>query len=368
MNAFCILFADTFKNHDIGGFAKNRSIASLHVGCRYRMVDFMLSNLVKASVPNIGILTTTNYNSLMDHVGWGKDWDLNRKNSGLKILPPMAIANTGIPKNKFEALINAQAYIESMLQEYCILADSNIVCDIDFKDALEFHKKNNADITVFTRKSKPQIKEIEMMVDEKNRAYDSLYHPNGADYECNTLLKMTILNKELLLKLIQKGNTLGWEDIVGDYISKNFNKLNVYTYEVKSYCKVVDCIDSYYDLNMDLLDENISKEIFLSGTEILTRVKDSVPTVYGKKAEVRNSLLADGSHINGKVENSIIFRDVTIEEGATVKNSIIMSGTVIKSGAKLDYVISDKGVVVTENKELKGDRRCQFSIPKYKTI
>lgn len=87
----------------------------------------------------------------------------------------MAIANTGIPKNKFEALINAQAYKESMLQEYCILADSNIVYDIDFKDVLEFHKKNNADITVFTRKSKPQIKEIEMMVDEKNRAYDSLF-------------------------------------------------------------------------------------------------------------------------------------------------------------------------------------------------
>lgn len=72
MNTFCILFADIFKNQDIEGFAKNRSIASLYVGCRYRMVDFMLSNLVKASVPNIGILTTTNYNSLMDHVGSGK--------------------------------------------------------------------------------------------------------------------------------------------------------------------------------------------------------------------------------------------------------------------------------------------------------
>ena len=368
MDAFCILFADTFKKQDIGGFAKNRTISSLHVGCRYRLVDFMLSSLVKANVPNIGILTTTNYNSLMDHVGWGKDWDLNRKNSGLKILTPLSIADTVVPKNKFEALINAQAYIESMLQDYCILADANIVCNIDFKEALEYHKRNNADITVFTRRSRPQPKEIEMVLDEKNRAYDSLYHPQGSDSECNTLFKVTILHKELLLKIIQKGNTLGWEDIVGDYISKNFNKLNVYAYKVDGYCRIVDSLDSYYELNMDLLNEEISKEIFLSGTEILTRIKDSVPTVYGKKAEVKNCLLADGSHINGKVENSIVFRDVLIEDGAEVKNSIIMSGTVVKSGAKLDYVIADKGVVVSKNKMLKGDKNCQFSIPKNKVI
>ncbi|MBC2577456.1 glucose-1-phosphate adenylyltransferase subunit GlgD [Peptostreptococcus russellii] len=368
MDAFCILFADTFKNHDIAGFVKNRSMASLHVGCRYRMVDFMLSSLVKSSVPNIAILTTKNYNSLMDHVGWGKDWDLNRKNSGLKIIPPLAISNTEIPRNKFEALVNAESYIDSMLQDYCIISDSNIICDIDFAEVLDFHKKNHADITVLCTKAKPRPGDIEMMVDHKSRAYDSLYHQYGAKYECNTLLKITVMHKELLKKIIQKGNTLGWEDIVRDYISKNFNKLNVYSYNVNGYCKVIENLDSYFQFNMDLLNEEISQEIFLSGTEILTRVKDSVPTVYGKNASVKNSLLADGSHINGEVENSIIFRDVTIEEGASVKNSILMSGTVIKSGAKLDYVISDKLVTVRENKELKGDKSCQFTIPKGKII
>ena len=368
MDAFCILFADTFRKHDIGGFVRNRSLASLHVGCRYRMVDFMLSSLVKAGVPNIGILTTKNYNSLMDHVGWGKDWDLNRKNSGLKILPPLGIPNTVVPKNKFEALVNAEFYINSMLQEYCIISDSNIICNIDFREVLDFHKKNNSDITVLCMKSKPRPGDIEMMVDHKSRAYDSLYHQYGADYECNTLLKITVMHKDLLKKIIQKGNTLGWEDVVRDYISKNFNKLNVYSYNVKGYCKVIDSLESYYDFNMDLLDEKIDQELFLSGTEILTRVKDSVPTIYGKNADVKNSLLADGSYINGHVENSIIFRDVTIEEGASIKNSILMSGTVIKSGAKLDYVIADKSVTVNSNKELKGDRNCQFTIPKEKTI
>lgn len=367
MNAFCILFSDSFKNYDIGGFVKNRTLASLPIACRYRMVDFILSHLVKASVPNIGILATSNYNSLMDHVGWGKDWDLNRKNSGLKIIPPLAITNS-IARTKFEALSNAEPYINSMLQDYCILADSNIICNIDFKDMLEFHESKNADFTVAYVKRKAMLGEIELEIDEKNKAFSSLYHPNGTNYECNTLVKITILHKNVLKDLILKGTSHGWEDMVKDYISKNFNRLNVYAYEIKGYSAVITNLDNYFEFNMDLLKEEVSKELFLSETDILTRVKDSAPTLYGENAETKNSMFADGCRIFGKVENSLISRDVVIEEGAEVKNSIIMSGTTIKAGAKLDYVIADKGAYISEDKELKGDKNCQFTISKGKKI
>lgn len=368
MNAFCILFADSFRNYSIGGFIKNRTLASLPIACRYRAVDFILSNLVRANVPNIGILTTNNYNSLMDHVGWGKDWDLNRKNSGLKILPPLAISNTGLSKTKFEALNNALPYINSMLQDYCILTDSNIICNIDFKDMLEFHENTNADFTVAYVKRKPMPEENEMIVDQRNRVYSSLYHQYGADYECNTLVKIILMHKDILKDIILKGTSYGWEDLVKDYISKNYNKLNVYAYEIKGYTAVIDTLSNYYNFNMDLLNEDISREIFLSDTEILTRVKDSAPTFYGTKSEIINSMFADGCRIYGKVENSLISRDVIVEEGAEVKNSILMSGTVVKSGAKLDYVITDKLALITEDKILKGDVNCQFTVPKNKVI
>ncbi|WP_022818978.1 glucose-1-phosphate adenylyltransferase subunit GlgD [Fusobacterium russii] len=368
MNAFCLLFSDSFKNYDIGGLTKNRTLASLPIACRYRIVDFILSNLVKANVPNIGILATNNYNSLMDHVGWGKDWDLNRKNSGLKILPPMAISNTGVARTKFEALSNAIPYIDSMLQDYCILADANIICNIDFKDMLEFHESRNADFTVAYVKRKPKLEESEMIVDDKNRVYSSLYHQYGADYECNTLVKIILLHKNILKDVILKGTSQGWEDLVKDYISKNYNRFNVYAYEIKGYSAVIDSLESYYKFNMDLLDGEIGREIFLSDTEILTRIKDSAPTFYGKNSEIKNSLFADGCHIFGKVENSLISRDVIIEEGAEVNNSILMAGTVVKTGAKLDYVIADKSALITENKILKGDKNCQFTVPKNKII
>lgn len=369
MNAFCILFSDSFKNYEIGGFTKNRTLASLPVGCRYRMVDFILSYLVKANVPNIGIVTTNNYDSLMSHVGWGKDWDLNRKNSGLRILPPMATVKSEVIRNKFDALNNIIPYIDSMLQDYCILADTNIICNIDFKKMLEFHKSMNADFTVAFVKRKPLAGEVEVLVDEKNRAYASLYHQYGnEDKDVNTILKITLMHKKILKDIILKGCSEGLEDLVRDYISKNFNRFNVYAYEVKGYSAVINNLESYYKFNMDLLNEEVGKEIFLSDTEILTRVRDSVPTFYGKNAQVANSLLADGCHIYGKVENSIIFRDVLVEEDAEVKNSILMSNTTVKAKAKINYVIADKNTTITENKELKGDAKCQFTIPKNKTI
>lgn len=368
MNAFSLLFSNSFKDYDIGGFVKNRTLASLPVACRYRLVDFIMSYLVKANVPNIGIIATNYYSSLMDHVGWGKDWDLNRKNSGLKIIPPMATNNSGIAKTKFEALSNAEPYIDSMLQDYCILADTNIICNIDFQKMVEFHESKNADFTVAFVKRKAQAGEIEMIIDEKNRAYSSLYHPNGADYECNTLIKIIIMNKKTLKDIILKGTSQGWEDLVRDYISKNYNKLNVYAYEISGYSAVINNLETFYQFNMDLLDEKISKQLFLSGTPILTRVKDSAPTFYGENSKIKNSMFADGCHVYGEVENSLVARDVVIEEGAIVKNSILMSGTIVKAGAKLDYVIADKNAVITQNKELKGDKNCQFTIPKNKTI
>ena len=119
---------------------------------------------------------------------------------------------------------------------------------------------------------------------------------------------------------------------------------------------------------MEMLDFENIKNVFLSGTQITTRVQDSVPTIYGKKSSVKNSILGDGTKINGTVENSIIFRDVVVEEGAVVRNSIILSNTVIKSGAHLEYVIADKEVTVKQHTVLTGTEEVQVVIDKGKTV
>ena len=176
------------------------------------------------------------------------------------------------------------------------------------------------------------------------------------------------MSKSMFKDIVQKGTTLGWEDILLDYVAKNFHKLNVYAYEIKSYNRTINSVQEYYDFNKDLLNPDKLRELFLSGTDILTRVQDSVPTMYGDGAIVKNSILGDGCEINGIVEDSILFRDVVVEEGAVIKNSIIMPNCVVKKSAYLDYVISDKAATIGEKIELKGTENCQVIVEKNKVV
>ena len=369
VRAFCILFADNYRNDDLQGLVRNRTLASLAVASRYRMVDFMLSSLVKAEISNIAVVTNHHYKSLMDHLGWGKDWDLNRKNSGLKFITPMSNHQSNrVAQNKIEALGDAAKYADTLLEEYCILADGNIVGNIDFKEMLKYHKSTNADITLAYTYRKPQQRESQIIFDEKDRVYDSLYHYDGYDQVCPTQVKIYIMSKEMFKELVKKGMTYGWQDLLLDYITKNFHRLNVYGYDIKNYTRTLNSVQEFYDFNRDLLDPNKMNELFLSGTDILTRVQDSVPTTYGEGAIVKNSILGDGCEINGIVENSILFRDVVIEEGAVIKNSIIMPKSVIKKSAYLDYVILDKSATVSERVELKGAENCQVIVEKNKVV
>ena len=366
VNAFCILFADNYRNDDLQGLVRNRTLASLAVASRYRMVDFMLSSLVKAEVSNIAVVTNHHYKSLMDHLSWGErlgfkqkkivDWNLLHQ--------CQTINQIELHKTKIEALGDAARYADTLLEEYCILADGNIVGNIDFKEMVNYHKSTNADITLAYTYRKPQQRESQIIFDDKNRVYDSLYHYDGFDQVCPTQVKIYIMSKEMFKELVKKGMTYGWQDILLDFITKNFHRLNVYGYEIKNYTRTINSVQEFYNFNRDLLDPNKMSELFLSGTDILTRVADSVPTKYGDGAIVKNSILGDGCEINGIVENSILFRDVVVEEGAVIKNSIVMSNSVIKKSAYLDYVILDKEATVSERVELKGTENCQVIVEK----
>lgn len=371
MNAFCILFADNygFDFSEINELANNRTLASIPFGGRYRLIDFMLSSLVKAKVNNIGIITKNKYGSLMDHVGWGKDWDLNRKNGGIKFLTPFSShTSTGVVTNKIEALNSVLEYIETALPEYCILSDANVVMNIDLEKFMEYHIEKKADLTFAYKKMPSSDKELEVMMNEDGKLVDTKYRQSASSEPINRELNMIILNKELLISFIEKGMTYNWYSLKKNVISNGFNEYNIYGYEVNGYVSVIKSCEDFYKTNMDLLNKNVRMELFHGENHILTRIKDSVPTMYGEYAKISNSLIADGSQINGTVENCIVFRDVTIKKGAVVKNSIIMQGTVIEENANISYVITDTDVVIGKNKELKAADTMPIMINKGKIV
>lgn len=369
MNAFALIFADNYVRSNLGVLDNRRLISSLPVGGRFRLIDFSLSALVNGRVSNIGIIARRTYNSLMDHVGWGKDWDLNRKNGGLKILTPLAVeSDLQSYRTRFEALCNVQNYINEMLQEYCILMEGSMVFTIDIQELMNFHMRKGADITVVYKKRVPREEETEVIVDENGKIIDALYHSEEGTKEENCLLNIYIMKRNFLKKMVNKGLTLGWEDISRDYICKNFTERTIYAYELKNYCRKVHSMKDYYETNMDLRENEIRRKLFLSNYPILTRTKDSAPTYYGMESKAVNSILADGCVVDGCVENSIIFRNVSIAKGAVIRNSIIMQDTKIEQNARLDYVISDKRVTVSEGIELKGSGNCPVVIPKAETV
>lgn len=369
MNAFCILFSDSYEKLDLSELADNRTLASVPFGGRYRLVDFALSSLVGANVHNIGIVTRNKYGSLMDHVGWGKDWDLDRKNSGIKFLTPFLSDNSSaVISNRIEALNSVMDFIKSSLPEYCILCDSNIVMNMDLRKFMEYHVEKDADISVVCKFMKTDSKELEVTLDEHGRVVDTLYHQYPQTESKNIQLNIVMLKKDLLINLIEKGVTYGWYSLKKNVIAHGFNEYKIYGYNVDGYTSVIDSVENYYRTSMELLNGDVRSELFHGRNQILTRIKDSVPTMYGDNARAINSLIADGAEIDGFVENCIVFRDVRIKKGAIVKNSILMQGTTIGENSMLNAVITDKDVEIDDGRLLAGTDKMPFIIKKGKIV
>lgn len=368
MNAFCILFSDSYENFGLSELSNERTLASVPFGGRYRLVDFILSSLVGAKIRNIGIVTRNKYGSLMDHVGWGKDWDLNRKNGGIKFLTPFLRNNSGAVENEIEALNSVMDYIKSSLPEYCILCDSNIVMNVDLGKLMEFHEEKNADISFCYKSIKSKEKELEVMLDDNGKLIDTLYHQYPHEEEKNIQLNIVLLKRDLLISLIERGITYGWYSIKKNVIAHGFNDYNIYGYNVEGYTSIIKNVEDFYRTNMELLNTDVRLELFHSKNPVLTRIKDSVPTMYAENAKIVNSLIADGASIDGTVENCIIFRDVKIKKGAVVKNSIIMQGTTVEENAILSGVITDKDVSVNADRILAGTETMPFIITKGKNV
>ncbi len=369
MNAFCILFADSNETLDLGELSNERTLASVPFGGRYRLVDFVLSALVGAQIHDIGIVTRNRYGSLMDHVGWGKDWDLNRKNGGIKFLTPfLKTSDSAATGNRIEALNSIMDYIKTSLPEYCIICDSNVVMNIDLEKFMEYHVEKGGDITIAYTDMEITAKELEVTFDGNGKLVDTMLHQNPHDDKKNVMLNFVIVKRDLLISIIEMGVTYGWTSIKKDVIAHGFREYNIYGYKVDGYAAVINSVDTFYKKNMDLLNTGVRKELFMGKNPILTRIKDSVPTIYGENSRVTNSLVADGCTIEGTVENCIIFRDVKVAKGAVVRNSIIMQNTSIQENAMLSCVITDKDVEIGPGRVLGGTETMPFIINKGKKV
>lgn len=370
MKTLGIIFSNIHER-DIPELTKVRTLASVPFGGRYRLIDFVLSGMVNSGITNVGIITKNNYQSLMDHVQSGKNWDLSRKNGGLTILPPFSDeAGGGVFNSRFEAIKSVASYIRHNDADYVVMADCDIVCNLDFAPALVEHAKNEADITMFYREkdvSKTDRERLIVETDKTGRVVKTC-RIEGAKGVHKVYTDFMIINRRLLLYILDHSVQWGISSFSRDILC-NTKEYKIYGYKLDGYCVAVNSLADYYKHSMELLDADVVRELFYKGgAGIYTKVRDSVPAKFTDTARVTNSMIADGCLIEGEVTDSIIFRGCHIAKGAKVTKSIIMQDSVVDSGATLNCVIMDKDAHVLDGRMLSGHPTHPYYIEKEGTI
>lgn len=371
MQAMGIIFSNIYDSQ-MGALTEFRTSASIPVGGRYRQIDFVLSDLANSGIRHIGIVTKYNYQSLMDHLGSCQEWDLNLNTNGVVFLPPFSTGHNGIYRGKLEALQNALPVLENGNQEYVVLADSNVMATVDFRKVIESHRDSGCDVTVVAKAGIADGKQVQpfaVKADARGKAVGmGVQYVAPADYQVG--LGMFVISRTHLIDTINELVPRGHYHLERDYIMRFFNKnaLSVNVYSFEGVALFNRCVEDYYQNNMKLLDPDVRQSLFRGEVPIYTKVRDEVPTQYGKHCEVANCVVADGCRLGGALENSIIFRSVKVEEGAEVKDSIIMQGSVVEKGASIQYVILDKDVTVSSGTRLLGSPENPLIIRKGVTV
>ena len=326
-------------------------------GGKYRIIDFPLSNCTNSGIDTVGVLTQYQPLVLNDYIGNGQPWDLDRLHGGVHVLPPY---QTSLGASWYEGTANAiyqnMSFIERYDPEYVIVLGGDHIYKMDYSKMVDFHKKNNADLTIAVQEvSLEEATRLGIMTcDSDMRVVDFTEKPMEPK---STLASMGIYVftwKKLKEYLIENENANnGSKDFGKDIIPSMLDKKeNLFAYTFDGYWKDVGTLDSLWEANMDLLSPSVPLDLYDNEWKIYTRNNNMPPQYIGSTAEVENSMIAEGSTINGKVDFSIIFAGAKIEEGATVNYSIVMPGTVIKSGAVVEYSIVGEDCVVHENAKI----------------
>lgn len=375
LNTLGIIFPNSYDTF-VPDLVNVRLMGSIPFASRYRMIDFMLSSMSNCGIDTVAAIVNNNYQSVIDHLGSGRAWDLVRKSGGLKIFPPYADKSSKPYRGRAGALANVLGFLRDQKKKYVILADCHIAANFDFNALIESHVESGADITMVYHEQ--EIPEGFRKVRDDSKGYyytlkldgdkvTKIFVNSKEEGIQNFSLNVIVLERELLIDLITEASLLGKEWLERDVLIPQLNKLNIRGYKYDGYVACISSIKTYFEENMKLLDDYNLDALF-APAPIYTKVRDDTPTRYVEGAAVRNVMVADGCLIEGEVENSILSRGVKIAKGAKVKNCILMQDTVVEAGADIEYLITDKNVTVTAGKEMKGTETYPVYIAKFHTV
>jgi len=354
IDAMGLILADHKRIH-LGELSRPRALAAIPFGGRYRIIDFMLSNMVNSGINRIGVIAINKYKSLMDHVGTGSSWDLDRKKPGLNLLSPYLTSENVGRGGEADDLSGLLDFFRASTQKYVIVANSNVICNMTFNDLVAKHEDTGADMTVLynrdgLRNGSPSVI---FDVDRRGLVRDMLVDPEKPQSNRRSL-GLVVLDRQLIMDIISESISRGELEFSVESLMKKYDRYRIRGFEYKGLILRINSVQSYFESTMQLMNEKVRKEIFWSGLPVYTKVKDEAPTLFLDDNVVSNSIIADGCMIYGTVTNSMIFRGSTVSKRAVVKNSIIFQNVHISENCELENVIIDKDCVIRPGIKLVG--------------
>lgn len=372
MNVMGIIFAN---DASMGDLTAKRTMASLPFGGRYRQIDFHLSNMACAGIRHVGIISRHNYQSLMNHVGDAEEWGLELGEGGLEFLTPYSMSTTDRYRGKLENLYFAMDFLEygsDDQDEYVVLADSSVLCNMDLTKVIAAHIESGKDITVVTKSGiangEKQL-DLAVKLDDNGDILDiAVDYAAPEDYSAS--MDIFVMSKKFLKhqvkECVARNRCHMDRDLVMGLWQKGIATIHVYPFDGVALFN--ESVEEYFCNSLALLNKDIRQNLFGKNHPVFTKVRDRVPSYYGDSCEIEDCIAADGCILEGKTENSVLFRQVTICEGAEVEDCVIMNDTVVGKGAKLKHVILDKNVTVTPGATLIGTKQNPIIIKRGGTV
>ena len=365
-----LIFAN-IHDQSIPELTRVRSMASVPFGCRYRLIDFTLSNLVNSGINHIGLITHHNYQSLLDPIGTGKDWDLARRSGGIKLIPPNVAgydsAAAAKTTHRLEALLGARDFIAHCSEDVFVLSDCDIICNIDLSKVIEAHAAAKADITFVTKRvdaAGMHLAEQVTIIDADEQGnVTGVTQSKPQEGLINLYTNIMVVSRDYLTAVLANATAHGHRSFIKDVILPSLGTAAFRTYEYNGWYAYVGSLEGYFSSSMDMLTQEAREGLFaVKNRPVLTKVRNSAPTKYKEGADVKNSFIADGCVIEGTVENSILFRGVKIGRGTVVKNCILMQDTFTGDNVTLNCVITDKDVTIRDGRNLSGHETMPFFV------
>ena len=351
-----------------GALLENRTLASLPYGGRYRLIDFALSNMANAGITTVGVIAPVNSGSLIDHIGVGNPWSLGRKKGGLFIMPGSVygMQRWGSRFLMRDLLKCGQLYLKDDA-DFVVMSGSSDVCNMDYEPIIKAHAESGKPITMVYKKV-PRAEEFQgyfLDIDENGK----VTWINTESYGwANYFTDVFIINRQFMIDFMNWYGALEYMDMI-EIIKNNIGTIDIGTYEFKGYLGKIKDPWEFLKVNQAMTDYDIRNEVFCNPERMIsTKTQDEAPVFHYPDADVRNSVISAGCRIEGRVENSVIFRSCHVAKGAVVRNSVIMMHGYIGEGAVLDNVIADKYVTINPGVKIYGGEREPVIIGKNASI